>query len=577
MSVRGAMSARDTWRWLLAAAGRRAQAGVAALCVLQAVTATLSVCLAPVMQRAVDAATGGNAPAFGRMVAAFGLIILIQICLNAVVRHLQELTRSTLDNRLRATMLSGVLALSAREAQATHSAALMSRMTSDVQVVTDGIVGLAPSLVSAGIRIVGAIAVMFAIAPELAVVFVLVGLFMTGVSVVLRDVLKRRHRAVQEAESAMRCFLQECLENLLVVHAFGAEGKMARANGRNMAEHRRQRMRKNAVSNLGSTGFSLVIQGGYVLGFVWCGYGILAGTMTYGMLTAVIQLVGQLSAPFANLGGMFSRYASLLSSAERLMEVAPTGAVRGEGDAAAGARGATGREQVAALIGLERIVVDGVDFSYGDDPVLSGASLAVEAGTMVAVVGSSGAGKSTLLRLVLGAYEPDAGLVRLEGAGPEGPWSMPASQASPGAMAYVPQGNGLLAGTVREAVALAAPGEPDDERVAWACRAACADGFVEALPQGYATELGERGAGLSEGQAQRLAVARALYAGAPVLLLDEATSALDAGTEARLLENLRNVDGLTVLVATHRAEAVRACDRAVHVADGKIAEVAGCG
>ena len=246
---------------------------------------------------------------------------------------------------------------------------------------------------------------------------------------------------------------------------------------------------------------------------------------------------------------------------------------------------------------MDAIRFDHVDFTYGRNQVLHDFSASIRRGDFVAVTGRSGIGKSTLMKLLLGAYEPQAGSVGVgvkagsvgvnvsagvpgmpgagmpgaseaaAVAGPSGFTIIPPHAIPRGFFAYVPQGNALMSGTIREAVAFADPSpdpdDIDDACVRESCRIADAAGFVEALPEGYGTRLGERGAGLSEGQMQRIAVARALYSGAPVLLLDESTSALDVATEHAMLERIRALRDRTVLIVTHRAEVLEYCDAVV--------------
>ncbi len=548
--------------WILETAGGGAWL-VAALCALQGLAAANAVAFALLMRQCIDRAVAGDADGFALALAVFACLLALQVLLSAANRAVNERARASLENRLRRRAFGAALEREYRTASAFHTGELMSRMTSDVAVVADGAATIVPSAVSLGVRIVGALGVLFALLPALALVFVGAGLAMALASALLRGWLKRLHRRAQEAESAVRCYVQECLESLLVVHAFGCEGKVARENDRNQEAHRRARIRKGNASNGCSSGLSLVMQLGYLLGFAWCCFGILHGTVTYGTMMAVIQLVGQIQSPFASLGGTFSRYSAMLASAERLMEL-ENGGARARELRMRPRAGADERERANAGR-FEAFGLDGASFSFdGDRRVLNRCSLEVRAGEFVGMTGCSGGGKSTVARLLLGAYAPDEGsaYVRL------GDGSTVACSEVAGMFAYVPQGNCLMSGTVREVVGFAERGPSvDEERMRRACEAACA-GFVELLPDGYDTVLGERGSGLSEGQMQRLAVARAVYSDAPVLLLDEATSALDAATERRMLANLRALPGRTALVVTHRKETLRACTRAVELREG---------
>ena len=213
--------------------------------------------------------------------AAFACLLVLQVLLSAANRAVSERARASLENRLRRRAFGAVLEREYRTASAFHTGELMSRMTSDVAVVADGAATIVPSAVSLGVRIVGALGVLFALLPALALVFVGAGLAMALASALLRGWLKRLHRRAQEAESAVRCYVQECLESLLVVHAFGCEGKVARENDRNQEAHRRARIQKGNASNGCSSGLSLAMQLGYLLGFAWCCFGI-PGTVTCG-------------------------------------------------------------------------------------------------------------------------------------------------------------------------------------------------------------------------------------------------------------------------------------------------------
>ncbi|WP_154027990.1 ABC transporter ATP-binding protein [Olsenella uli] len=622
---------RELWAWTRAALGHGAWR-IAGLCVLQGAMSVIVVSYALLMSNVVDSATAGDAPAFVAACVAFGVALVVQVGLSAAQSHVVEKSRGAFDNALRATVFSALLG--GDETCATrHTGDLMSVLTSDVTVVTSGLTSLPMTVVSMVVRMVGVLAVMALIAPGLALLFLVAG----GTFVVGSTLLRRRigglHLCVQEAEAQVRSFMQECLEGVTVIRAFGVEGKVGREADALMSAHLRERMHKNDVSTLATSGFNLAMQVAYLVGFVWCGHGILVGMVTAGTLVAVTQLVGQIRGPLASASGIGLTLASACASVERLME-AEAGAqtasrevpawLRGEGGAdssrgseALGESAVTGAGPVGEAwsarlyAALETIRFEGVTFEYagraaagsgtpaqpaedtrpdavrgrhaegarphvpvttsaplaGDTParppVLARFSAEVPKGSFTVVTGPSGVGKSTLLMLLMGLRRPTSGRVALACADGR---SVDVSTLPAGMFAYVPQGNGLMSGTIAEAVAFSERGPvPNMGRVREACRAASAAEFVERLPHGYETMLGEHGHGLSEGQMQRLAVARALYSGAPILVLDESTSALDADTECRLLDSIRSMSDVTVFIVTHRPQAVSLCDQELHL------------
>lgn len=542
-----------TQQWIIRTAGR-AWWLVALLCLLQGAMAANGVVFALCMRNTVDAAVAGEQQAFLLALGAFAAVMVLQVALRTVNRYATERASASVENRLRGWAFQSILSQPFKPSEERlHSGELMTRMTSDAHVVSAGITTFMPTVVSMGVRVVGVFGAMFVLVPHLALLFLGVGLALALASLAFRGVMKRLHKRVQEAEGGMRSFLQECLESLLVIRAFGVEHKMQDANFANMQTHKQARLRRSNVSNAANTGLSLAIQGGYVLGFAWCGFGILEGTVTYGTLMAVIQLIGQIQSPFASMGGVFSRYSAMLASAERLMELDE------------GPRPNTVCPQTPAQVyaNMDALCFSGVSFGYGDDAVLSDFTCEIPRGSFVAVAGSSGIGKSTLMKLLLGAFRPKQGEVFLRAQDGQ---QLSIKDAPVGVFAYVPQGNHLMSGSVRDVIALAEGASVADEaRMLQACEIACAADFISQLPNGLDTQLGEHGAGLSEGQMQRLAVARAVYSQAPILLLDEATSALDAQTERAMLTNLKALKDRMVIVVTHRPEALGMADMVVRL------------
>ena len=332
-----------------------------------------------------------------------------------------------------------------------------------------------------------------------------------------------------------------------------------------MQAHQAARMRRNHFSNFANIGFGAAMNGMYLLGVGWCGYGILTGTISFGTLTAITQLITQIQTPFANITGYLPRYYAMLASAERLMEAEAFAGDTAESKPLSELK--TFYKNELASIGLTDAsfayypaAEGGEALSKADMPVvLEHLSLEIHKGETVAFTGHSGCGKSTALKLLMCVYLPDSGQrYYTDKNGNRG--SLTSSYRR--LFAYVPQGNALMNGTIREVVSFADLEAVQDEmRLKQALQIACAEEFVSELSDGADTLLGERGTGLSEGQMQRLSIARAIFSGSPVLLLDEATSALDAETERRLLENLRAMTDKTVVIVTHRPAALTICDR----------------
>ncbi len=548
-------------------------AGILLLTLCTGANAALSVLLALVMRNAIDFAVALDRGGFLRWVGIFLGIILVQIALRAVIRQQDESIRSSLENRLKEHTYGNILRSSYSGLKTFHTGELQNRMTSDTKVVADYATDLIPGICSMAVQLVCALVILMVLDWRFGSPFLVGGLVMLGVTFLFRRRMKRLHKDVQETDGRLRAWLQESVESLLILKSFEAETMAVERTEEKTAEHKRSRMRRRTFSNLCNVGFGAVMQGSYLFGLVWCGFGILNGTLTYGTLTAVLELISQIRSPFANISGFVPQYYSMLASAERLIELEQL------------PKDSQTAQELPECRGLH---ARNLTFIYedGEEEVISDASFDIEKGEIVALTGISGIGKSTLLKLLLGIYVPVSGRlyaeteisrmpgqddmeIREEGRPGEtdlrsvrGERDIDASTR--GWFSYVPQGNMLMSGTIYEAVDFlhAAPYTKEQrERVQWACRVACADDFIQELPNGYNTVLGEKGAGLSEGQMQRIAIARAVYRNAPVLLLDEATSALDEETEHRLLENLRNLGDLTVLIVTHRPAATRICGK----------------
>lgn len=537
---------------------RNLKYGMLLLVLLNSAISVSAVVFALVLREAIDGAVAGNRECFLHYALILGLIIAAQIAVRAVIRYMDEYVRANMENRLKCRVYKTILSRQYDRITAFHTGELQNRMTNDAVVVADGFAQIIPGITAMLVKLVGAAAVLFVLDYRFSVIFFVGGAVVLVFTTLFRRIMKKLHGRVQSADGELRSYLQENLTSLMVLKTFGAEDKSITASKEYMAQHKKARMKRNTFSNLCNIGFAIVMNGGYIFGLLWCGLGILAGNITYGTLSAVLQLVNQIQQPLANMTGYLPKYYGMLSSAERLMELEelPEEVIEDKYD----------RNFCRTFYEkLESIVCENVTFAYENDIVLYNASLSVNKGELLAVMGNSGAGKSTLLKLLLAMYVPENGKIYFKSS--DGAY--PVTEAYRRMFAYVPQGNFLMSGTVTNAIVFLDERENDIDmnRVRAAAHIACADTFIEKLENGYDTFIGERGMGLSEGQAQRLAIARALYTDAPVLIFDEATSALDEATEKEVLKNIRELTDKTVIIVSHRKAVLDVCDRCVVLED----------
>ena len=622
---------KATYAWLFAQS--KAQHGrIVALSVLCAAQAAVLVSFALACRAVIDQAVAGNIDGLLASATVLAGVIIAQLVLRLAINSTQERIRARFALELRKSMLDSIFAARFGNVLRFHSGELSNRMFSDVQVVSNGVATIIPSFVSMLMQLVLAIAVLALISPPMVALFAAAALLSFVLARTLRGRLKALHKTVQEKEGAVRVFLQEALEHQLVIRSFGAQPATSERADTLQEDHFTAQMRRRGYSIAANASFSFFFNALYVVALTWCAFELLHGAMSYGTLMAVLQLVARIQAPVSSLSGMLPQLYQTLASAERLMEVAelphsegclPVTAeefyqrlsgVRmrdlafsyddGEAEGVAACAEQEKAKGASTPIGGAReedgaASAGGMVTPSGGEPVsLTCADVFVPKGSFVVVEGPSGSGKSTLFKLLLGAYDADGfayelavGAATSAPAAPDTPAgtvatgapltdapasavavpACAASQVPPGAFAYVPQDNFLFAGSIRENVAFAAPDATDDQ-VKRACEVACVWDFVEELPLGLDTMIGEHGQGLSQGQLQRLAIARAVCSGAPIMVLDEVTSALDDATEAAVLANIASLPGKTIFVAAHRAKAREFATMRLHVEDGVLTE-----
>ena len=520
---------------------------VIALSVISVITALSAIYLALASKQVLDIATKNDK---GSIISAgiwlFALVI-IQILCSALTQVLDAYTSEKLRIHFRNLFFTKLSQRKYSTVSEYHSGDLLNRLSSDVEVVSFAVVGIIPSIVSMFTKIVGGTAAILLLDKRIAVIILVCGLTVPAIGRVINKHFKKMHKRAQETEGKTRSFLQECFENLVVLKVFSGENSFKKKLNSYMHDTYVSKMKRTGISVITHLSLYAFFTLGYYCILIWGAGSISGGVITYGTLTAFLQLFNQLRAPLQNVSGIMPKYYSMLASAERLIELET-----GEYDLPQDIR------QIENIkSNFHSIEFSGVDFAYKDEIILKNCSFSASSGKITAITGESGSGKSTVLKLILGLYDIQNGKITING-------DIPLDTSIRGLFTYVPQGNMILSGTIRENITLCNDAIPQEE-MEKAAKTACIYDFINDLPEGFDTVLTERGGGLSEGQIQRISIARALLADAPILLFDEATSALDEATETELLQNIKKLSDKTILFVTHRHTSLSVCDKIIHV------------
>ncbi|MBQ9192495.1 MAG: ABC transporter ATP-binding protein [Bacteroidales bacterium] len=492
----------------------------------------------------VDIATGVRPGSLGLYTGIVLAVIVLRLAVSAVNVRVENLTTSKMGFIIRKGLYSNLLQAEWLGKERRHSGDTVNRLETDVSTVTGVICSDVPQIFTTLVQLVAAIVFLCTMEWRLALLLVVVTPLFVVFSKVFFRRLREMTRGIRETESEVQSHLQESLQHRMVIQSMENEGRMeGRLDDLQDREYGqiRERTRFNIFAR---TMVSAAFSFGYIAAFLWGVYGLSRGSITFGMMTAFLQLVGQIQRPVVNLTRQIPSFVYATASIDRLMELeeapkAETGdPVRLDGPAGIRVKGLSYRYPDG-----HRMILSGLDFDF---PPLS----------RTAIVGETGAGKSTLIRLMLALLKPVEGSVVLYDAGRE----VEASPSTRCNLVYVPQGNTLFSGTVRENLLVGNP-ESTEHQMREALETAVAD-FVLDLPDGLDTRCGEGGAGLSEGQAQRIAIARGLLRPGSILLLDEFSSSLDPETEERLMENLtKKAAGKTMIFITHRERIAQYCER----------------
>ncbi len=475
-------------------------------------------------------------------------LVLLQLLLVFINSLINARASGKLIITLRNKIFTNLIHKKYSDISKLHSGDILNRMTGDVGLVVSGAVTLIPTLCSMITKIAVAVYALTAVNLTVGIIVVLLGILLPLAARLMGKKYKQLSKKVQQTEGVSRGFIQECIENSVVIKTFASEEPITDKMNSYLSENFIVKLKHNFLKATVSTLLNGVFTLGYYSVIIWA----VISDLSYGTLYYLLQLITILRSPLQNVSGILPKYYSMIASAERLMEF----------EELPDESGLLEEDKLGALKeNFNGISVKGLTFSYGDEVILENCNLEIERNKLTVITGESGSGKSTLFKLLLGLYSYNEGFITFD----EGT----AIDATTRKMfSFVPQGNMILSGTIRDNITLC-NNKISIEDIEKAAKTAEIYEFIKSLPNGFETTLSEKGLGLSEGQIQRLAIARAILFDTPVLLLDEATSALDEQLEEKILENIKEMTDKTVIFITHRSKPTDISDAVFHLEDKK--------
>lgn len=495
--------------------------------------------------------------------AILGIIVIFAIVLYMLAYYLHEKGYAAYEKALRMNTFKSIITRDYSTITNTHSGEWMTKIFSDTFIVYQAFLKIIPELCGVLIQIISAIVVIINIFPKGMFLLVVACILIIVATIYLRKILQNYETKYRISESKYRSYVQEHLSNMIVIRSFSQENVVLSNADKKAFDVYDIRMKRNKFLTICFTLLYTGVRGGYFVGVILCGYLIVKNVINYGQMTAILQLVNLIITPITTLSSYIPELFTCLASAERLMDIEEL-PLDNDDEIYSDQFIRTFYDDSFTSIGLENAT-----FAYNDmnneyeSIVINDFSFEVNKNDYIAIVGKSGSGKSTILKLLMNLYSLNKGRAYIKTKEKEDITLEPKWR---NLFAYVPQGNYFESGSIREALKFGNDKISINENEIWrAIDIACATDFIKKLPNGLDTILSEKGSGLSEGQIQRLAIARAILINRPILMLDEATSALDELTERKVLENLRRMTNYTVFFVTHRPAALDICNKTIEL------------
>lgn len=523
------------------------------LTVLGCAMSVLSIMFALVSKDVIDAATGASGKSFYSQAAKLVIFLVLQLGLQSAIAVLFNMTVGKIRITLKTDLFKTLLEKDWLSVNKYHTGELSNRLNSDINLIADSITDIVPSFLSLATSIVLGLYTLFKLEPTFSLICLAIGPLIIIAARFYRNKFKELHKKYQETDGLTRSFMLDCLKNTLVIKSFQNEMKMLTHLTKLQINNYKTGVKRNNVSIMANILFYLAVTAGYYFALAWGAYRISSGAITFGTLTAMLSLVGDAVTPFKSMSSLFPKFFQTTASAERIIELEQLENEKEDG------------EPIEDFSKFESIAAENVSFYYNEEnKIIEDFSFEIKKGEFVAVNGPSGVGKSTLLKLMLGIISPSSGNLYGVFDGKR----IKLKKSTRGLFSYVPQGNMILAGTIEENIAFSS-GEIDEKRIIESAKIAEIWDVINNLPDGLKTKLGEDGTGLSEGQIQRLAIARAIYHNSQILLFDEATSALDRDTEIKILKNIASLDEKTLIIVSHRKEVLNFCSKKINISVDK--------
>ncbi len=541
------------------------------LVVISAANTLLTLRNAVYLRTLVDSAADKNRDVFIHTIIMMIIIMVIQIILQTLSTYWTNRTSFSIQTGLQKRLFDTLITKDFSRVTEKHSGEWMNRIVSDTDGIANALSTMIPNLAGILIQVFGAAILLIRIAPGF-IPLILSALILFGIiTLLLSEPIKQRQRVLRNTEGMQRVFFTEHLSKLMIVKAFNREEIVTR-NGKDYLENVLQKkMDRMRIVLWKWTAQDSAIRIAYLVTIGYGGYQILQGNISYGTLTMILRLLTQIRTPILQIGNYITNAFDFIVSAERLREAEsypddPAIPVKTD-------------EEIRSYYQdkFSEIVFSDLSFSYQDRETEEGREcpmmfshidITIPKKSCIGFTGVTGSGKSTIFKLLMSLYPVNEGSkVLRNNDGSE----VELTAAYRRMFAYVPQGNQLMAGSIREIVTFGNKAEYKNEEAIWnALEAACARDFVEQLPDGLDSVVRERGLGLSEGQMQRIAIARALFTQRPILLLDEATNSLDESTEKELLKHLKSMTDRTILIVTHRPSVISICDREFQIGESTV-------